>query len=122
MSSTEVSIRDKEGKVVPFGIVGEICVRGPQVMKGYWNMPEATAEVLTADGWLRTGDLGTMDERGYVRITLLAGGRSLGLSAATNLPPVPRSDRHRPPGPRSPRLARSARKPQGAGSRDSAAA
>ncbi len=67
--STEVSIRDKDGRTVPFGAVGEICVRGPQVMKGYWNLPEATAEVLTADGWLRTGDLGTMDGHGYVRIT-----------------------------------------------------
>jgi len=67
--STEVSIRDGDGKALSLGTVGEICVRGPQVMKGYWNLPAATAEVLTEDGWLRTGDLGTMDEQGYVRIT-----------------------------------------------------
>ena len=48
--------------------VGEICVRGPQVMKGYWNRPDETAKVFTADGWLRTGDMGIMDERGYVKI------------------------------------------------------
>ena len=67
--STEVSVCDDAGNEVPLGTVGELCIRGPQVMKGYWNRPEATAEVLAADGWLRTGDLGTMDERGYVRIT-----------------------------------------------------
>ena len=66
--STEVSIRDDAGKQRPPGEVGEICVRGPQVMKGYWNQPEETAMVLV-DGWFRTGDLGFMDERGYVRMT-----------------------------------------------------
>jgi len=49
--------------------VGEICLRGPQVMKGYWNRPDETAKVFTGDGWLRTGDMGVMDERGNVRIT-----------------------------------------------------
>jgi long-chain acyl-CoA synthetase len=49
--------------------VGEICLRGPQVMKGYWNRPEETAKVFTADGWLRTGDMGVMDGRGNIRIT-----------------------------------------------------
>ena len=53
---------------VPLGEVGEICVRGPQVMKGYWNQPEETAKVFTADGWLRTGDMGFMDERGFVKL------------------------------------------------------
>jgi long-chain acyl-CoA synthetase len=54
---------------LPLGEVGEICVRGPQVMKGYWNRPDETARVLTPDGWLRTGDMGYMDERGYIKIT-----------------------------------------------------
>lgn len=67
--STEVSIRDDAGRQLRPGEIGEICVRGPQVMKGYWKHPEATAEILSADGWLRTGDMGSMDERGYVRIT-----------------------------------------------------
>jgi len=67
--STEVSIRDDENRELPFGREGEICVRGPQVMQGYWNRPEETARAFTADGWLRTGDIGVMDDRGYVRIT-----------------------------------------------------
>jgi long-chain acyl-CoA synthetase len=50
------------------GQVGEICIRGPQVMKGYWQRPEETAKVLTAEGWLRTGDMGRMDESGYFYI------------------------------------------------------
>ena len=49
--------------------MGEICLRGPQVMKGYWNRPEESAHVFTADGWLRTGDMGVMDDRGSIRIT-----------------------------------------------------
>ncbi|MGA8005335.1 MAG: AMP-binding protein [Burkholderiales bacterium] len=66
--STEVSIRDDAGNELPLGETGEICVRGPQVMKGYWNRPDETAKVLTADGWLRTGDMGFIDERGYVKL------------------------------------------------------
>ena len=68
ISSTEVILRDDEGKVVALGEPGEICVRGPQVMAGYWNRPDETAKVLDKDGWLATGDVGIMDERGFVRI------------------------------------------------------
>ncbi|HEX9194022.1 MAG TPA: long-chain-fatty-acid--CoA ligase [Burkholderiales bacterium] len=66
--STEIVLRGKDGKEVPLGSPGEICVRGPQVMKGYWNQPEETAKVLGPDGFLATGDIGVMDEQGYVRI------------------------------------------------------
>ncbi|MFZ1908389.1 MAG: AMP-binding protein [Burkholderiales bacterium] len=66
--STEVSIRDSAGIELAPGETGEICVRGPQVMRGYWNRPDETAEVLTADGWLRTGDMGVIDGRGYVKL------------------------------------------------------
>jgi long-chain acyl-CoA synthetase len=69
LPSTDVSIRNDKGEELGVGEVGEICVRGPQVMKGYWNLPEETAKTLNHDGWLRTGDMGMMDERGYVRIT-----------------------------------------------------
>ena len=70
LPSTELSIRDDEGRELGIGQdqVGEICIRGPQVMRGYWNRPEETAQVMTSDGYLRTGDMGYMDERGYVRI------------------------------------------------------
>jgi long-chain acyl-CoA synthetase len=68
LPSTEVSIRDDGGAEVPLGEVGEICVRGPQVMKGYWNQPEETAKVFTPDGWLRTGDMGFMDTRGFIKL------------------------------------------------------
>ncbi|MFD2366757.1 AMP-binding protein [Pseudoduganella sp. GCM10020061] len=68
LPSTEVAIMDDAGRELPQGESGEVCVRGPQVMKGYWNMPEETARVLGSDGWLRTGDIGLMDERGYVKL------------------------------------------------------
>ena len=66
--STEVSIRNPQGQPLGVGEPGELCVRGPQVMLGYWQRPEDTAQVMTADGFLRTGDLATMDEHGFLRI------------------------------------------------------
>ncbi|MES2756219.1 MAG: AMP-binding protein [Pseudomonadota bacterium] len=66
--STEVAILDDAGAPLPLGEPGEICVRGPQVMQGYWNNPEETAKVFAPGGWLRTGDIGAMDEDGYVRL------------------------------------------------------
>lgn len=68
MPSTEIAIRDDDGHDLPLGEVGELCVRGPQVMKGYWKQPAETAHVMTPDGFLRTGDLATVDEAGFVRI------------------------------------------------------
>jgi long-chain acyl-CoA synthetase len=64
LPSTEVAILDERGVEVPVGEVGEICVRGPQVMRAYWNAPAETAEAFTEEGWLRTGDMGRMDARG----------------------------------------------------------
>ncbi|HJV76002.1 MAG TPA: AMP-binding protein [Noviherbaspirillum sp.] len=69
LPSTEVRIRNDDGKPCPPGEPGEIEVRGPQVMKGYWGRPAETADVLSADGWLKTGDIGTMDANGWVSIT-----------------------------------------------------
>ena len=68
ISSTEVMLRADDGKEAPQGSPGEICVRGPQVMKGYWNSPAETAKVLGPDGFFATGDIGIIDEKGYVRI------------------------------------------------------
>ena len=68
LPSTEITIRDDDGKPLGINEVGEICLRGPQVMRGYWQRPEETAKVMLPDGWLRTGDIGRMDERGYVFI------------------------------------------------------
>ena len=68
ISSTEASIQDDNGKLLDVGETGELCIRGPQVMKGYWQRPEETAKVLTADGWLLTGDIAKMDEKGYFTI------------------------------------------------------
>ena len=67
--STQAIILDEGGNEVALGEVGEICVRGPQVMPRYWNRPDETENVFTADGWLRTGDMGHVDERGYFTIT-----------------------------------------------------
>ena len=66
--STEIGIQDDDGKPLAMGEVGEICIRGPQVMKGYWEQPAETSKVLSSDGWLRTGDLGRIDETGLVYI------------------------------------------------------
>jgi long-chain acyl-CoA synthetase len=68
MPSTEVVIRDDDGKDVPLGQPGEICARGPQVMAGYWNRPDETAKVMTPDGFFKTGDIGIMDETGLFKI------------------------------------------------------
>lgn len=68
LPSTEVAIRDDDGHDLPAGTPGELCVRGPQVMKGYWQRPEATEQVMYPDGFLRTGDIATMDEKGFFRI------------------------------------------------------
>jgi long-chain acyl-CoA synthetase len=68
VSSTEVSIRSEDGEFMSQGEVGELCVRGPQVMRGYWNKPDETAFVLDEKGWLKTGDIAMMDEKGFFRI------------------------------------------------------
>ena len=66
--STEVIIRNDDGKEVPLGQPGEICIRGPQVMAGYWQHPQETAKVLDKDGWFATGDIGIMDPMGLIKI------------------------------------------------------
>jgi long-chain acyl-CoA synthetase len=68
IASTDVCIQDDNGKVLASGEIGEICIKGPQVMRGYWQRPDETAKVITPDGWLHTGDIGRMDERGYFYI------------------------------------------------------
>ena len=66
--STDIAIRDDQGNDLPIGGTGEICIKGPQVMPGYWQQPEETDKVLMKDGYLRTGDIGVMDEKGFIRI------------------------------------------------------
>jgi long-chain acyl-CoA synthetase len=66
--STEIAIRDDAGRDVPRGTPGEICIRGPQVMAGYWQRPDETRNVMSDDGFFKSGDVGVMDERGYVKI------------------------------------------------------
>src|SRR6266702_4018928 len=68
LPSTEISIRDDEDNEVPLGQPGEICIRGPQVMAGYWNRPDETAKVMTQDGFFKSGDVGFMNEGGFVKI------------------------------------------------------
>ncbi len=68
VSSTDVAILDNDGREVPVGEAGEIAVKGPQVMLGYWRNPVETAKVFTQDGWLLTGDIGSMDEGGFIRL------------------------------------------------------
>jgi long-chain acyl-CoA synthetase len=68
MPNTELELLDDDGKEVPLGTPGEIAIRGPQVMAGYWQRPDETAKVMTADGFFRTGDIGVVDERGYFKI------------------------------------------------------
>jgi long-chain acyl-CoA synthetase len=68
MPDTDVVLLDDEGNEAPLGQRGEICIRGPQVMAGYWQRPDETAKVMTADGYFRTGDIGEVDERGYFKI------------------------------------------------------
>jgi long-chain acyl-CoA synthetase len=68
LPSTDIALRDDERKDVALGQPGEICIKGPQVMKGYWQRPEETAQVIGPDGYLYTGDVGVMDEKGFIRI------------------------------------------------------
>lgn len=68
LPTTDIAILDDDGKEVALGEQGEICIRGPQVMKGYWNRPDETEKVMTKDGFFRSGDIGVMDERGYIKI------------------------------------------------------
>ncbi|PBJ83038.1 long-chain-fatty-acid--CoA ligase [Lysobacteraceae bacterium NML93-0399] len=66
--STDACIKDEDGRQLPVGEVGELCIRGPQVMRGYWQRPEDTASTIDADGWLHTGDMAKMDEKGFFYI------------------------------------------------------
>lgn len=68
LPSTDISIRDEQNQEVPIGESGELCVKGPQVMLGYWQNPTETQNVFTADGWLRTGDIARIDDQGFVYI------------------------------------------------------
>ena len=68
LPSTKIKLLDDDGNEVGFNESGELCVAGPQVMRGYWNRPDATAEVMTDDGYLRTGDYVSVDEKGFIRV------------------------------------------------------
>jgi long-chain acyl-CoA synthetase len=68
MPSTDIAIRGDDGRDLDLGEAGELCIKGPQVMAGYWNHPDETANAMTSDGFLRTGDIARVDERGFVTI------------------------------------------------------
>ena len=68
LPSTDIAILDDDGREVPLGETGEICIRGPQVMAGYWQRPDETALVMTVDGYFRSGDIGVMNEQGFVKL------------------------------------------------------
>jgi len=66
--STDACVRNENNENLPIGEAGELCIRGPQVMLGYWQRPDATAETIDSEGWLHTGDVAVMDENGYFKI------------------------------------------------------
>jgi long-chain acyl-CoA synthetase len=66
--STHACVKDEDGNMLPAGEIGELCIKGPQVMRGYWRRPDETDKVLDADGWLHTGDMARMDEKGFFYI------------------------------------------------------
>ncbi len=68
ISSTDACVKSETGEILPVGEVGELCIRGPQVMVGYWNRPEDSAKAVDGDGWLHTGDMAKMDEAGFFYI------------------------------------------------------
>jgi len=68
LASTEMCVRDEDGKDLDFGEAGELCIRGPQVMQGYWNRPDETKKVLSEDGWLKTGDVAVINTDGFVKL------------------------------------------------------
>src|SRR5690554_3787452 len=68
MSETDCKVIDEDGNTLATGEAGELCIRGPQVMKGYWQRPDATAEVIDADGWFKSGDIAVIQDDGYIRI------------------------------------------------------
>jgi long-chain acyl-CoA synthetase len=68
LPSTDITLRDDDNKDVPPGQAGEVCAKGPQVMKSYWQKPQANADAFTADGYFRTGDVGVFDEKGFLKI------------------------------------------------------
>ena len=84
LEDVEIQVRDEKGKELPVGKIGEIVVRGPRIMKGYWKNDEETKKAFTADGWYRTGDLGYLDDEGYIYLTgraddvIVRGGENIG--------------------------------------------